>query len=50
LDGHIAPAAREKLIGYVAAGGPFKLAESTIKSKVVGVAHLMMCMPEYQLA
>jgi len=50
LDGNIVPAARAKLISYMTAGGTFKLTEATIKSRVVGVAHLMMCMPEYQLA
>jgi uncharacterized protein (DUF1800 family) len=50
LDGKLEGAARAKLVAYSNSDGPFKLTESTIKSKVVGVAHLMMCMPEYQLA
>ena len=50
LDGKIDDGARAKLIAYANSNGAFKLTEATIKSKVVGVAHLMMCMPEYQLA
>jgi uncharacterized protein (DUF1800 family) len=51
LDGRIEPASRQKLIGYVSeGGGTFRVTEESVRDKVVGVAHLMMCMPEYQLA
>ena len=50
LDGRIEPAARQKLVGFVSEGGAFRLTEESVRDKVVGVVHLMMCMPEYQLA
>src|SRR5205823_4073109 len=57
LDGDLPPDARRSLLDYMnrdtrneltAAG--FKLTPDTINSKVRGLMHMMMTMPEYQLA
>jgi len=48
LDGQVEAGARGKLIAYLG-GKKFKLTRETVEEKVRGVAHLMMCTPEYQL-
>jgi uncharacterized protein (DUF1800 family) len=50
LDGRLDAIARAKLVQYLSAGKPFHLAPETIENQIRGVAHLMMCTPEYQLA
>jgi uncharacterized protein (DUF1800 family) len=55
LDGALSTASRTKLLNYLSSdehGKPwtFKLSTESFKHRVHGVAHLMMCMPEYQLA
>ena len=55
LDGQLPSDARSKLLDYMNRDAknnekPFKLTADTINSKVRGVLHMMMTMPEYQLA
>lgn len=50
LDGQISPAARAKLVNYLTGGKSFALTAETVETQIKGMAHLMMCMPEYQLA
>ena len=55
LDGQIPSDAREKLLDYMNRDSknepkPYKLTAESINSKVRGLMHMMMTMPEYQLA
>jgi uncharacterized protein (DUF1800 family) len=55
LDGVIAPSARARLLATINQDDrgkpkPFTLTKESFEQKVRSVAHLMMCMPEYQLA
>ncbi|MBV8782015.1 MAG: DUF1800 domain-containing protein [Phycisphaerae bacterium] len=55
LDGNIAPAARAEFVDFMTHGAkhepkPFVLNPETMNAKVRGVMHLMVAMPEYQLA
>ena len=55
LDGAIAAAAHKQFVDYLGKdengkAQPFILDRKTFETRVRGVAHLMMCMPEYQLA
>ena len=55
LDGQLPPSAWEKFLDYLSRdqkneNKPFKLTNDTINSKVRGLMHMMMTMPEYQLA
>jgi hypothetical protein len=50
LDGRLDAAVRATFIAYLTDGKPFALTPQSIEGQVRGVAHLMMCTPEYQLA
>jgi uncharacterized protein (DUF1800 family) len=55
IDGDLPPEARTKFLDYMNRDQknqlkPFKLTPDTINSKVRGLVHMMMTMPEYQLA
>jgi len=55
LDGQLPAEAREKFLDYMNRDSknerkPFKLTAESINSKVRGLMHMMMTMPEYQLA
>jgi hypothetical protein len=55
LDGQIEAEARDTLLDYMNRDQkdevkPFKLTADSINSKVRGLMHMMMTMPEYQLA
>jgi len=55
LDGEMPKEARDSLAEYLnhdirGATKPFKLTPESVSSKVRGVLHMMMTMPEFQLA
>lgn len=50
LDGDIAPEARQALLDYLNADGPFTVTDRAIDQKVRGLVHLAMSLPTYQLA
>ena len=55
LDGQLSGEAREQFLDYMNRDTrnqpkPFKLTADSINSKVRGLMHMMMTMPEYQLA
>jgi uncharacterized protein (DUF1800 family) len=50
LDGKLEGAARSKLVRYLNGEKGFKLTLKSVEGEVRGLAHLMMCMPEYQLS